>query len=134
MAEQNGMEKGGMDLEVMIDRCSEKDLIYIAHRMHEFLESEYYKILKLANWKQIRMLLASGKVPTESSDYRLGFLEGVLNGGETRIAELIDAGRRAEEQMQARDDDEAPANLGTAEDQATDPKPGEQEDEEKNEA
>jgi hypothetical protein len=123
---EKGMESGAMDLEVMVDRCSLKDMIYLANRMHEFLQTEHYKILKLANWKQIRMLLASGKLQTETAEYRLGFMEGVMNGFETRLAELIDAGRKAEEQIAMSDDDEDPVtSLSGAEDKATDPDPKE---------
>lgn len=71
---------------------SKETSIELAEMMEDFVKTDVYKIILLFNSNEIKQLLTIPKSPGESSDQRLGRMEGIQQGFENRVYEIIRAG------------------------------------------
>ncbi len=67
------------------ERLDEKEIIEIAKKLQDFKKTEIYKIINAFNQNAIKELLSANKDINESSDHRLGKMEGIQEAFENRI-------------------------------------------------
>ena len=84
-----------------------RDVAFIGTVIKDFTQTASYKILKRTNENQIKNFLTGGRLGGESSEFRLGQMEGIQMGFENQVTALINLGIDAyEKQMEEGKEDE----------------------------